>query len=55
MREFGLLNEIFKEKDVVIDRVYVVIIRVFVIIEGIEMNVVVDIGVEVIVMSERRF
>lgn len=55
MREFGLFNEIFKGKNVVIDRVCVVIIRVFVIIDGIEMNGVVDIGVEIIVMNERRF
>lgn len=43
------------EKDVVIDRVHAVTIRAPVTIEGIEINAVVDTGVEVTVMSERRF
>lgn len=55
MRESGLPNETSKEKDVVIDRVHAVTIRAPVTIEGIEMNAVVDTGVEVTVMSERRF
>lgn len=55
MRESGLPNETSMEKDVVIDRVHAVTIRAPVTIEGIEINAVVDTGVEVTVLSERRF
>lgn len=57
LRESGLPNETSKGKDVVIDRVRAVIIHVRapVTIEGTEMNAVVDTGVEITVMNERRF
>lgn len=43
------------ENDVVIDRVHDATIRAPVIIESIKMNVVVDTGAEVSVMSAKRF
>lgn len=55
LRESGLPNETSKGKDVVIDRVRAVIIRAPVTNEGTEMNAVVDTGVEITVMNERRF
>lgn len=55
LRESGLPNETSKGKNVVIDRVRAVIIRAPVTIDGIEMNGVVDTGVEITAMNERRF
>lgn len=43
------------ENDVVIDRVHAATFRASVIIESIKMNVVVDTGAEVSVMSAKRF
>lgn len=55
VRGSGLPNKTSMENDVVIDRVHAATIRAPVIIESIKMNVVVDTGAEVSVMSAKRF
>lgn len=55
VRGSGLPNKTSMENNVVIDRVHAATIRAPVIIESIKMNVVVDTGAEVSVMSAKRF